>query len=151
MRDPNRPILLIDDSEDDAELVTLAMRQAGITAPIDVVRSGEAAFAYLFGEPNRAPAPLLPVVVLLDLHMPRIDGFAVLQRIRREPTTRTLPTVMVSSSGNEDDIAKAYELGANSYVRKAVDFAKYADIVRQVATYWLVVSEHVPLARGEVD
>lgn len=150
MCDPQRPILLIDDSEDDAELVTLALRDAGIAAPIEVARDGEAAFEYLFGGPDGAGMGRLPVVILLDLHMPKVDGFAVLRRIRREPRTRGLPTVMVSSSGRRADIAQAYALGANSYVRKAVEYARYATIARELGHYWLNVSEHAPI-EGEGD
>jgi two-component system response regulator len=139
MDERDRPILLVEDSQDDAELAILALREAGVVSRVDVVRDGEEALEYLFDAPSRSASP--PLLVLLDIKLPKIDGFAVLRRIRQEERTRMLPTVILSSSTVREDIARAYELGANSYVRKPVEFSGYSDKIRQVGLYWVNLNE----------
>jgi CheY-like chemotaxis protein len=133
----DRLILLVDDSRDDAELAVIALREAGITGPIDVVRDGEEAIEYLIGSDTRS----LPTCVLLDIKLPKVNGFEVLQRIRECPRTRSLPVIMLTSSDVADDVERAYELGANSYVRKPIEFSKFLDTVRQLGRYWLQVNQ----------
>ena len=135
-----RRILLVEDSEDDEELAILSLRQAGVTGIIDVARDGQEALEYLFGT-SPSPDARLPRVVLLDIRLPKIDGLDVLQRIRADQRTRLLPVVVLSSSDAPEDIARAYELGANSYVRKPVEFSAYAETVRQLGRYWSQVNE----------
>ena len=141
MDERDRPILLVEDSQDDAELVILALREAGVVSRVDVVRDGEEALEYLFDAPGRDATPALPLLVLLDIKLPKIDGFAVLRTIRREERTRMLPAVILSSSTVQEDIARAYELGANSYVCKPVEFSGFSDTVRQVGLYWVNLNE----------
>ena len=133
-RPGERPILLVEDNPDDEELALLALRQAGLADPVDVVRDGEEAVDYLLGED---PEPrVLPFLVLLDLSLPKMDGFEVLQRIRRSARTRVLPTVVLTSSDVPEDVARAYALGANSYVRKPVEYGLYAEHLQNLGQYW---------------
>ncbi len=136
------PILLVEDSEDDAELATLTFQQCGMSAPIVVVRDGEEALDYLFGD-NVTSKQRIPFLVLLDISLPKIDGFEVLRRIRSNEETRRLPTVMFSSSNVPEDVERAYDIGANSYVRKPVEFSRYSDTLRQVGQYWINLNEVV--------
>ena len=127
-----RPILLVEDSPDDVEFALLALREAGIDAPVDVAGDGEAAVAYL--------ARTRPRLVILDLKIPKLGGFDVLARIRADDRTRHVPVVIFSSSDVPEDVVRAYDLGANSYVRKPVEFDRYADAVGRVGRYWLEVN-----------
>lgn len=130
----DRSILLVEDSPDDAEFVMRAFASAGVTERIDIARDGEEALTYLFGGSDDARCPVL---VLLDLNLPKIGGLEVLRRIRAERRTRRLPTVVLSSSDMHEDIDRAYDLGANSYVRKPVEFSEYSKALRQLGQYWL--------------
>jgi CheY-like chemotaxis protein len=132
-------VMLVEDSEDDAELAIRALRQAGVSR-IRVARDGEEALDQLFGRDGVAPQPL-PQLVLLDIKLPKVDGLEVLRRMRADVRTRRLPAVILSSSDVCEDVARAYELGANSYVCKPVEFARYAQTVRDVAHYWMAVNE----------
>jgi two-component system response regulator len=139
MSERDRPILLIEDSEDDAELAQMALRQAGVSDRIVVARDGEEALDYLFGESDQDRSR--PRLVLLDVKLPKVDGFEVLRRIRQDPRTRTLPVVMLSSSDVHEDIERAYDLGVNSYVCKPVEFSAYSHAVTQLGTYWVHVNQ----------
>jgi two-component system response regulator len=130
-----RTILLVEDNLDDADLTLRAFRRAGTDHPIHVVADGSEALDWL-SERVRGSG-ILPAVVLLDLRMPRIDGFEVLRRIRADDRTRPLPVIILTSSTEEGDLLKGYGLGANSYVRKSVDFAQFLEIARDVDRYWL--------------
>jgi two-component system, response regulator len=128
-------ILLVEDNEDDVELTLRAFAKCGITNKIDVARDGAEALDYLLG--SGSDARPLPQLVLLDLKLPKIEGLEVLRRLRAHPRTRALPVVVLSSSSVEQDIAETYALGANSFVRKAVNFTEFVEAARQLGLYWL--------------
>ncbi|MFO0749000.1 MAG: response regulator [Myxococcota bacterium] len=133
----DRPILLVEDNPDDEELTLMSLRDAGIKNPIHVARDGVDALAWLEA---REPAAL-PAVVLLDLGLPRLDGFEVLARLRARAETREVAVVVLTSSDVAADIARSYRLGVNSYVRKPVEFGEFAEAVRRLGLYWLVLNE----------
>ncbi len=141
-----RPILLVEDNSDDAELTVIALGQANVLNPIVVVRNGVEALDYLFGTGSHAgrPAEEQPVVVLLDIKLPFLSGLDVLTRLRADERTRRTPVVMLTSSNEEADVARAYQLGANSYVRKPVDFDAFLTAARQIGLYWTVLNESMP-------
>ncbi len=131
-----KTILLVEDNADDEQLTLRAMRQSEIPNIIRVARDGAEAIECLFGP----DAGKLPDLVLLDLKLPKISGLEVLQRIRSEDQSRGLPVVILTSSDEERDIVKSYNLGANSYIRKPVDFDEFIDAVRQLGLYWLLMN-----------
>jgi len=133
----SRPILLVEDNPDDETLILRALRRGGIANEIQVVRDGEEALNVLLSD-----APL-PAVVLLDIKLPKIDGLEVLRRLRANDRTRLLPIVILTSSSEEQDIIDSYHLGANSYVRKPVEFAKFTEAVTQLGLYWVLVNESI--------
>ncbi len=145
----NGTILLIEDNSDDIALTRRALKKANIANELIVAQDGVEAMEYLFGE---AGAPEggreLPVLVLLDLKLPRVDGLEVLKRIRAEERTRLLPVVVLTSSNEERDIVKSYDLGANSYVRKPVNFDEFAEAIRTLGLYWLVLNQPPPIEKG---
>jgi two-component system response regulator len=134
-----KTILLVEDNPDDELLTLRALRANNLGNHVEVARDGAQALDYLLGE-GHAARPL-PELCLLDLKLPKIDGLEVLQRLRANPRTRGLPVVVLTSSREEQDIITSYELGANSYVRKPVDFEQFLEAVRQLGLYWLVLSE----------
>jgi len=138
-----KSILLVEDNPDDEVLTLRALRKSKIANEIVVARDGVEALDYLFCTGMYAGRdPLeLPQVVLLDLKLPKIDGLEVLQRIRADERTRMLPVVILTSSKEEPDMASAYTRGANSYVRKPVDFNQFVDAIGQLGLYWLVLNE----------
>ena len=140
-------ILLVEDNQDDEELALLAFSKSNLANTIVVARDGVEALDYLFGTGAHAgrDVSVLPQVMLLDLKLPRIDGPEVLQRVRADPRTRRVPVVILTSSREDQDLIESYDLGANSYVRKPVDFAQFAEAVRQLQMYWLVLNEAPPL------
>lgn len=138
-----RAILLIEDDPDHELLTIRALRKANIANEIHVARDGEEAVAFLFGEAPKALAQL-PQVVLLDLKLPKIDGLEVLRRIRETERTQLLPVVVLTSSDEESDIVRSYQLRANSYIRKPVNFSEFAEATRQLGMYWLVLNECPP-------
>ena len=139
-------ILLVEDNRDDVELTLRAFKRNNIKNEIVVVHDGVEALDYLFGTGAYAErdASILPRVVLLDLKLPKIDGLEVLKRIRQDERTKLLPVVILTTSGEEQDIVSSYELNANSYVRKPVDFVKFSEAVRQLGLYWLLLNECPP-------
>ncbi|HET6202150.1 MAG TPA: response regulator [Planctomycetota bacterium] len=141
-----KPILLVEDNPDDEALTLRAFRRSRIANEVVVARDGAEALDYLFGAGKHAGRDPndLPSVVLLDLKLPKIDGLQVLRRIRSDPRTRLLPVVILTSSIEERDRLSGYELGANSYVRKPVDFDQFAGAAEQLGLYWLVLNEPVP-------
>lgn len=141
-----QPILLVEDNPDDVELTMRALRQHDVRNDVVVARDGVEAVEALFGRPDTDPprAPLWPALILLDLKLPRIDGLEVLQRVRADPRTRPLPVVVLTTSSEDRDIVASYSFGANSYVRKPVDFAAFMDAVHQLGVYWLLVNEPPP-------
>ena len=135
----HKTILLVEDNPDDEALTLRALRNNNILNEVSVARDGQEALDYFFGE--GASANPMPTVVLLDLKLPKIDGLEVLRRIRADPRTRLQPIVILTSSKEEQDIITGYGLGANSYIRKPVDFAQFMEVVRQLGLYWLVLNE----------
>jgi two-component system response regulator len=138
-----RKILLVEDKRNDADLALRAFARSKIENEIVVVKDGEEALHYLFatGPYSGRDATSMPEVVLLDLKIPRVDGLEVLRRLRADERTRRLPVVILTSSKEETDVASSYDLGANSFIRKPVDFLEFADAVRQLGHYWLVLNE----------
>lgn len=138
-----KAILLVEDNQDDVELTLRAFKKNNIRNPMVVTRDGAEALDYLFaaGRYARRNTRDLPQVVLLDLKMPRMDGLQVLQRIRSDERTRLLPVVILTSSKEEQDIVKGYQLGCNSYVRKPVSFDEFLDAARQLGLYWLLLNQ----------
>ncbi len=136
-------ILLIEDNPDDELLTVRALQKNNIANEIVVVRDGEEALNYLFGTGTFAgrDTSQLPQVVLLDLKLPKIDGLEVLKQIRLNPLTQLLPVVVLTSSNEEQDIITSYSLGANSYVRKPVDFTQFIEAAHHLGLYWLVLNE----------
>ncbi len=127
-----KTILLVEDNADDEQLTLRAMRQSEVPNMIRVARDGAEALEHLF-----APNAKLPDLILLDLKLPKVSGLEVLQKIRGESATRGLPVVVLTSSDEEKDIVESYNLGANSFIRKPVDFDEFIDAVRQLGLYWL--------------
>jgi two-component system response regulator len=132
----SKTILLVEDNPDDEELVLRSLRKAKIANEVHVARDGVEAIDYLFGGAH----PDTPAIVLLDLKLPKVGGIDVLRRIREEPRTRCLPVVILTSSSEDEDMMKSYESGANSYVRKPVDFQEFAAAVSQLGLYWLLLN-----------
>ena len=143
MKNKEKIILLVEDNPDDELLTLMAFKDNNITNEIVVAHDGAEALEYLFGNENDNPPDVdsLPQVILLDLNLPKVNGLEVLQQIRSHPSTRLLPVVILTSSKEEVDIIKSYRLGANSYVRKPVDFEQFSEAIKQVGLYWLSLNE----------
>lgn len=139
----NKVILLVEDNPDDEALTLRALRKHNVTNEVVVMRDGAEAIDYLFGSGAYADrdTSALPQVVLLDLKLPKVDGLEVLRRIRADDQSRVLPVVILTSSKEEEDVLAGYRLGANSYVRKPVDFVEFTEAVRQLGLYWLLLNE----------
>ena len=138
-------ILLVEDNPDDVELTLRAFRKSNIANEIVVARDGLEALDYLFCTgAHSGRQPSLPQVMLLDLKMPRVDGLHVLERVRANPRTKLLPIVILTSSIEEQDLVNTYSRGANSYIRKPVDFQEFVDAVRQLGLYWLLLNQPPP-------
>ena len=139
----DRFILLVEDNPDDEELTLMGLEESGVMNEVFVVRDGEEALHFLFAEgkyKDRDPARL-PAVILLDLKLPKLTGFEVLEQIRGNALTKSVPVVILTSSSEEEDVVKGYDLGANSFVRKPVEFKRFADAVRQLGLYWMLLNE----------
>ncbi|HYK82681.1 MAG TPA: response regulator [Gemmatimonadales bacterium] len=139
-----RVIMLVEDNPDDEALTRRALAKNNIHNEVVVARDGAEALDVLFGTGANAGAPVQPEVILLDLKLPKIDGLEVLRRLRADPRTKLLPVVILTSSTEERDLASGYGLGANSYIRKPVDFGQFVEAVRQLGLYWLVLNEPPP-------
>ena len=137
-------ILLVEDNPNDVELIIRALSSGNISNHVRVVRDSEEALELLFGSRGLADRAGYSCTVLLDLKLPKIGGLEVLQKLKGDPRTRNTPVVVLTSSREEPDIATAYELGANSYIVKPVDFDQFLDCVRQLGLYWLLLNEHSP-------
>jgi two-component system, response regulator len=141
----SRVILLVEDNPNDVELTLRAFEKSNVIDEIVVVRDGEQAIHYLFSTgPHTGRDPMMPDVVLLDMKLPKIDGLGVLRRMRADERTRRLPVVMLTSSKEEKDVITSYDLGANSFVRKPVDFGEFVDAARHLGIYWLIMNEPPP-------
>jgi DNA-binding response OmpR family regulator len=139
MTDKTKLILLVEDDPDHEALTIRALKKSNMLNEVIVARDGEEAVNLLCG-----PNPIKPQVILLDLKLPKIDGLEVLKRIRDCDTTRTLPVVVLTSSDEERDVVRSYQLGVNSYIRKPVNFNDFAEATRQLGMYWLVLNECPP-------
>jgi two-component system, response regulator len=142
-------ILLVEDNPDDRDLAVRALKKNKIINEIIVAGDGAEALDYMFGTGKYAGRDVndMPTVVLLDLKLPKVDGLEVLERIRADPRTRLQPVVVLTSSKQEQDVARSYKLGANSYVRKPIDFDEFMDAVSQLGLYWMIVNEPPPEGR----
>jgi len=139
-------ILLVEDNPRDVELTKLALEKANVTNGIKVVEDGVEALKFFFGEDGMSGCldEECPVVVLLDLKLPKVDGLEVLRRLRSSDKTKRIPVVVLTSSNEEKDIIASYDLGANSFVRKPVKFVEFAEAIRQLGLYWLILNQRVP-------
>jgi hypothetical protein len=133
-----RPILLVDDNPMDVDLTLRAFKRRKLVNPIEVARDGEEALAWIprweAGEPR-------PVVILLDINMPKVSGLEVLRQFKSHPVLRSIPVVMLTTSAVNDDVEQAYQLGANSYIVKPVDFDKFMEVALQIEVYWAVLNQ----------
>jgi two-component system, response regulator len=141
-----KTILLVEDNANDEELTLRALRKSNIANEVFVARDGQEAVDFLFGtsqhagrEPSRMPA-----VILLDLKLPKLNGIDVLQRIRADPRTRLIPVVVLTSSSEDEDMLRSYQSGANSYVRKPIEFSAFAHAVTQLGMYWMLINQAPP-------
>jgi two-component system response regulator len=143
-------ILLVEDNPDDETLTLRAFMEDNIVNQIVLAHDGVEALDFLFGTGAHEgrDTRVMPEMILLDLKLPKIDGLEVLKRVRADPRTKLLPVVILTSSKEEQDLIKGYSLGTNSYIRKPVDFAKFAEAVRQLKLHWLVLNEQPPANGG---
>jgi len=141
-----RTILVVEDNPDDEALLLRALKKTGLTNPIVTVKGGVEALQYLFafGRHELRNAEDMPAVVLIDLNLPKMAGLDVLRKMRADYRTKLVPVVIFTSSDNEQDLINGYSLGANSYIRKPVDFTKFAKAVDQLVNYWVALNEPPP-------
>ncbi|HZM63122.1 MAG TPA: response regulator [Vicinamibacterales bacterium] len=139
-------ILLVEDNDDDVQLTLRAFRKSDLVSTVTVVRDGVEAFDYLLatGEYASRNPDVLPDLVLLDIKLPRVDGVQVLERLRSHPRTRLIPIVILTSSAEPKDLLTCYTLGANSYVRKPIDFQQFTRALHQIGSYWLQTNQAPP-------
>ncbi len=144
-----KTILLVEDNPDDEYLTLLALKENDIRNEVIVARDGAEALDYLYGKGQYSERDIkdLPQIILLDLKLPKIDGLQVLEKIRTNELTKLLPVIILTSSKEEADMIAGYKLGANSYVRKPVDFNQFKDSIRQLGLYWLVINEAPPILK----
>lgn len=143
----HRTILLVEDNADDEALMVRALAKINLAEDVVIAHDGAEALDYIFGRGDHAGRNIsdAPQVVFLDLKLPKMDGFEVLQALRTAPETKLVPVVLLTSSNEERDRLRGYSLGANSYVRKPVHFTEFADTVRLLGHYWLALNEHPPV------
>ena len=143
MNSDRKTILLVEDNPDDEVLALRALQKSDVPTNVVVARDGQEALDYLFspGKNDSKNLSDLPELILLDLKMPKICGLAVLEKIRNDVRTKYLPVVILTSSKEERDLVACYDLGANSYIRKPLDFIEFADAVKKLSTYWLTLNE----------
>jgi two-component system response regulator len=141
----SKSILLVEDDASDAKLALLAFRKCGVANEIVVARDGAAALAHLLEPSPEGQVHDLPAVVLLDLKLPKVNGVEVLRRLREHERTKFLPVVVLTASKEEEDILRCYALGANSYVRKPVEFSQFVEAARTLGSFWLLLNEPAPV------
>jgi two-component system response regulator len=146
----NKTILLVEDNPSDEKLTLLAFKSCGVSNEVTVVRDGADALDYLHGGGRFSgrDTSQLPTVVLLDLKLPRVSGLEVLRGIRADPRTRVLPVVILTSSKEDEDVIRGYDLGANAYVRKPVGFTEFAEAAKTLGLFWLLLNEPAPVRAG---
>ena len=146
----DKVILLVEDNPDDVELTLRALKKNNIANDVVVAKDGVEALDYLFATGLYEGRVLneMPELILLDLKLPKVDGLEVLRRIRADERTELLPVVILTSSDEENDLINGYKLGANSYVRKPVEFSRFSEAVSQLGLYWLLINEPPPKKRG---
>lgn len=146
MNESNKTILLVEDNPDDVALTLRAFKRSHLMNPIAVARDGIEALDFLFarGDYSDRASAALPTLAVLDLKLPKLDGLGVLKAIRADERTRLLPVVILTSSKQDQDLISGYALGANSYVRKPVDFAEFVEAVKALGFYWLMLNENPP-------
>jgi two-component system, response regulator len=139
-------ILLVEDNPDDEELTLRALKQAKLANEIAIARDGREALDFLFGEGQSANREVsrMPTVSLLDLKLPKLGGLEVLEVLRGDPRTQLIPVVVLTSSSEDEDMLRSYKLGANSYVRKPVEFGSFANAVSQLGLYWMLLNQPPP-------
>ena len=137
----NNMILLVEDNPSDIKLTKRAFKKSNLTNELQIVTDGIQALEFLFDKEGEAYKHPLPVLILLDIKLPKMDGLEVLERIRHEERTALLPVVVLTSSKEQEDMVHSYRLGANSYIRKPVDFQQFVDSVQQLGLYWMVLNE----------
>ena len=145
----DKVILLVEDNADDEALTLRALKKNNIRNEVVVARDGSEALDYLFGSGAHTGRDLqvMPQIILLDLKLPKVDGFEVLNRVRSREATKLLPVVILTTSNEDQDRLRGYDLGANSFVRKPVEFDKFIEAVRQLGLYWLILNEAPPVLR----
>ena len=143
-------ILLVEDNPDDEALTIRALQKNNILNTVVVARDGAEALDFLFGMGKHSgrDTSILPELVLLDLNLPKLNGLEVLKRVREDARTKLLPVVILTTSNEEQDKLKSYTLGANSFIRKPVDFQQFSEAIRQLGVYWLVLNQSPPVVRG---
>ncbi len=144
MRPEDIKILLIEDNPDDVELTLRAFKKHNLANHITVARDGEEALDIIFQHGKESAEGLRPDLILLDLKLPKVDGMEVLRQIKENSETKVIPVIVLTSSKEESDLAESYRLGVNSYIRKPVNFEKFAEVVMQLGLYWLLINEPPP-------
>jgi two-component system response regulator len=146
MKQEQADILLVEDNEDDLELAVHALRQGGLANRVAIARDGEEALDYLFCRGMHAQRSMdnPPRIVLLDLKLPKVDGLQVLEELKKHPSTKSIPVVILTASREEQDLVNSYRLGVNSYIQKPVDFEQFRQTVKQLGLFWLVVNQPPP-------
>lgn len=142
-----KTIVLVEDSPDDERLAVRALKQSPLPLELDVVRDGAEALAYFFAEDGAVARGIVnrPMLVLLDLKLPKVSGLEVLKRLRADPATRYIPVVVLTLSDEERDVTESYRLGANSYIRKPVNYDQFMEIISQLSQYWFTVHAQTPV------
>ena len=138
----NQPILLVEDNPVDLDLTLRAFKSRKLTNPLEIARDGEEAIAFIEKWKNGDP---VPVVILLDLNLPKVNGLEVLEAIKKHPDFKTIPVVVLTTSSESSDVKKSYQLGANSYIVKPVDFDKFIEVATQIELYWSVLNRPVEI------
>lgn len=148
---PENQIILVEDNEDDAELALRALRKNGVEVDVKRFADGPEALEYLLGlgESADGDGDPMPLLVLLDLKLPRLNGIEILERLRAEGPTQLLPVVVLTTSNAENDIVESYQCGANSYIQKPVDFKQFTAAIGEIARYWLGLNQSAPASEGQ--
>ena len=141
----HKKILLVEDRDDDIELILEALKENRIKNKVTIARDGQEAIDYI---KSLDPSDDLPAIILLDLKLPKVDGLEVLKTIRKDKNTKLIPVIILTSSKEEKDLLKGYELGCNSYVRKPIDFKEFTEAVKNLGLYWLIINEIPPRKQG---